>query len=109
MEDNIKMTLLYDIYGSLLTKKQKEIFEQYYIYNLSLREIAQNINISYQAVRDSINSSKKMLQNFDNNIGMYNLKKNIHDVLEIIKRSDDLNLKKQEIINLLESKSEDDI
>ena len=34
MEDNIKMTLLYDIYGSLLTKKQKEIFEQYYIYNL---------------------------------------------------------------------------
>lgn len=109
MEDNIKMTLLYDIYGGLLTKKQKEIFEQYYIYNLSLREIAQNINISYQGVRDSINSSKKMLQNFDNNIGMYNLKKNIHDVLEIIKRSDDLNLKKQEIINLLESKSEDDI
>ena len=52
MEENIKFSMLYDIYGELLTKKQQDIFEEYYLYNLSLREIAKNKEISYQAVRD---------------------------------------------------------
>ena len=45
MEENIEITLLYDIYGKLLTAKQQEIFESYYLYNLSLREIDENKNI----------------------------------------------------------------
>ena len=65
MENNIKYTMLYDIYGKLLTSKQQAIFEEYYIYNLSLREIADNKKISYQAVRDSIKSSEKMLEEYE--------------------------------------------
>lgn len=60
--------LLYDIYGKLLTAKQQEIFEEYYMYNLSLREIAKNKGISYQAIRDSIKSSEGMLENFEDKI-----------------------------------------
>ena len=70
MDENLELSLLYDIYGSLLTSKQKDIFEEYYLYNLSLREIAENKKISYQAVRDSINSSKELLRNYESNIGM---------------------------------------
>ena len=66
MDENVEFTMLYDIYGKLLTKKQQEIFEEYYLYNLSLREIAENKNISYQAVRDSIKSSEVTLKNFEN-------------------------------------------
>jgi len=65
MDKNIEFSMLYDIYGKLLTKKQQEIFEEYYLYNLSLREIAENKNISYQAVRDSIKSSETTLINFE--------------------------------------------
>ena len=50
MEENIKFSMLYDIYGELLTKKQQDIFEEYYLYNLSLREIAKNKEISYQEI-----------------------------------------------------------
>ena len=60
MEENIKFSMLYDIYGELLTKKQQDIFEEYYLYNLSLREIAKNKEISYQAVREVKNYLKNM-------------------------------------------------
>lgn len=101
MDKNIQMAMLYDIYGKLLTKKQQAIFEEYYIYNLSLREIAENKNISYQAVRDSIKSSENMLSNFENVIGMKNIVEKVKKTLELIEDNEDINNKKNEIIRLL--------
>ena len=37
---------LYDIYGLLLTDKQRMYFEEYYFMDLSLQEIADNYEIS---------------------------------------------------------------
>lgn len=107
MEENLKITILYDIYGRLLTKRQQDIFEEYYLFNLSLREIADNKKISYQAVRDSIKVSEKMLNDFDDKLGIYSLRTNINEVIKIIKTSKDLNLEKEQIVKLL--KNEDDI
>lgn len=102
MEENIKLVMLYDIYGKLLTKKQQSIFEEYYLYNLSLREIAENKNISYQAVRDSIEKSKKMLENYEEIIGMSILQKNIEKIKNMCKKNE--NIDRDEIINLLNIK-----
>lgn len=107
MDKNIEKTLLFDIYGKLLTKKQQEIFSEYYIYNLSLREIAENRNISYQGVRDSIKSSENMLENFENNIGMLKLLQKIENACDRIEKSKDLTKEKENLLKLL--KSEDDI
>ena len=101
MEDNIQITMLYDIYGKLLTEKQQAIFEEYYTYNLSLREIAQNRGISFQAVRDSIKKSKDMLNNFEEQIGMLKINKNIQKALNICENCENLNTKKDELIKLL--------
>lgn len=107
MDKNIKMTILFDIYGKLLTNKQQEIFKEYYLYNLSLREIAQNRNISYQGVRDSIKSSENMLENFEENIGMLKIMNNIESACEILNNSHNIKKDKEKILKLL--KSEDDI
>lgn len=107
MDKNVEITLLFDIYGKLLTKKQQDIFKEYYLYNLSLREIAENKNISYQGVRDSIKTSENLLKSLEENIGMLKLLSNIESVYEIIKDSDISNSDKEKIIKLL--KSEDDI
>lgn len=107
MEKNIEITLLFDIYGKLLTVKQQEIFKEYYLYNLSLREIAQNRNISYQGVRDSIKSSENMLENFEKNVGMLRMLKNVENACDILNKSKDLNNEKEKLLKLL--KSEDDI
>ena len=100
MEENIEITLLYDIYGKLLTAKQQEIFESYYLYNLSLREIAENKNISYQAVRDSIKSSENMLKNFELKVGMLKLVKKVKLAYSIC-QNENINEYKKQLLKLL--------
>ena len=54
MDKNIKMSILCQIYGKLLTEKQYQVLDDYYNNDLSLSEIAENLNITRQAVRDNI-------------------------------------------------------
>lgn len=54
MEKNVEMSILLEIYGKLLTKKQYELLNDYYNNDLSLSEIAENNNITRQAVLDVI-------------------------------------------------------
>ena len=61
MEKNVKVSILCQIYGKLLTKKQFEIITDYYDNDLSLSEIAENNEITRQAVRDIIKKSEKKL------------------------------------------------
>ena len=70
MEKNIRISILCDIYGSLLTDKQKDVLDLYYNDNLSLSEIAEEINITRQAVRDSIVKAEKKLYCFEENLGL---------------------------------------
>jgi len=70
MEKNVKIGMLLDIYGELLTKKQQDILDLYFNNNLSLAEIAEEVNVTRQAVRDSIMKGEKKLfrirRNFEN-------------------------------------------
>ena len=107
MDENLELSLLYDIYGSLLTSKQKDIFEEYYLYNLSLREIAENKNISYQAVRDSINSSKELLRNYESNIGMLQFRNKLEKFKKNVEKKKQIpNSVKCELINEINKISE---
>lgn len=100
MDKNIEVTLLYDIYGKLLTKKQQSIFEEYYLYNLSLREIAENKDISFQGVRDSIKKSEENLYRLEKNIGMLSLKNKILSLKDVIlKNKNDLNSVSKDILD----------
>ena len=61
MEENVKISMLNEIYGKMLTKKQYEIIDDYYNNDLSLSEIAQNNEITRQAVRDILKKGEKKL------------------------------------------------
>ncbi|MBO5348382.1 MAG: putative DNA-binding protein [Clostridia bacterium] len=61
MEEKIKISILCQIYGKLLTEKQLEFLEDYYNNDLSLSEIAENNQITRQAVNDVINKAKNKL------------------------------------------------
>ena len=54
MDKKIEISMLWQIYGALLTEKQKEYIDYYYNEDLSLAEIAQNDGITRQGVRDII-------------------------------------------------------
>ncbi len=65
MEKNVEISLLCQFYGKLLTKKQLAILQDYYDNDLSLGEIAENLNISRQGVRDIIKKGEKRLFDFE--------------------------------------------
>ena len=65
MEKNVKVSMLCEVYGNLLTKKQLSILQDYYDKDLSLSEIAQNQEITRQAVRDIIKKGENKLFEFE--------------------------------------------
>ena len=65
MDKNVKVSILWQIYGKLLTDKQYEIINDYYNNDLSLSEIAENNNITRQAVRDVIKKGENKLFEFE--------------------------------------------
>ena len=86
---------LYDIYGSLLTDKQRMYFEEYYFMDLSLQEIADNYEISKNGVFDQIKRTihtlelyeeKLMLSKKIDKINSLNIDDNIkEEIIMIIK------------------------
>ena len=65
MEKNVEISMLNEIYGKLLTKKQSEMIEDYYNNDLSLSEIAENNKITRQAVRDILKKGEKKLFEYE--------------------------------------------
>lgn len=65
MEKKVQISMLIQIYGNLLTEKQLDILDNYYNMDLSLSEIAQNNEITRQAVRDIIKKGEKKLFEFE--------------------------------------------
>lgn len=61
MEKNVKISILCQIYGKMLTEKQYNFLNDYYNNDYSLSEIAQNYQITRQAVRDNIVKGEKKL------------------------------------------------
>ena len=68
MEEKIKISILLEIYGKLLTEKQNEYMGYYYNEDLSLSEIADNDGITRQAVREIIVKSKNKLEEYENKL-----------------------------------------
>ncbi len=73
-EMSIKISILLEIYGRLLTQKQYDLLNDYYNNDLSLAEIAENENITRQAVRDNLKKGERKLFNFEEKLGI--MKKN---------------------------------
>ena len=65
MEKNVEISILNELYGKLLTKKQYEIIDNYYNSDLSLSEIAENNKITRQAVRDILKKGEKKLFEYE--------------------------------------------
>ena len=65
MDKKVEVSMLIEIYGKLLTEKQLEILDNYYNMDLSLSEIAENNQITRQAVRDIIKKGEKKLFEYE--------------------------------------------
>ncbi len=65
----VRIAKLYDYYGPLLSRRQREFIELYYHYDLSLGEIAQQYGVSRQAVHDILRRAEDALERFEARLG----------------------------------------
>ena len=72
---------LYDLYGGLLTDKQKKYFEDYYFLNLSLGEMAENYQVSRNAIFRQVHIVTKKLEEYEEILQLYQKKKKLEEVL----------------------------
>ena len=86
MEKIVEQGLLYDFYGELLTKHQRQIYEGIVYDNLSLGEIAQEEGISRQAVHDIVKRCDKTLQGYEEKLRLVARFNNIKDKVSRINR-----------------------
>jgi len=68
--DRLRVTLLYDFYGELLTERQRNLIERYYNDDFSLREIGEELGISRQAVYESLKRAEEALEVFEKKLGL---------------------------------------
>ena len=61
MSKNLAISDLLDLYGDMLTDKQRDVMDLYYNQDLSLAEIAEHEEITRQGVRDSIKRGEAYL------------------------------------------------
>ena len=87
---------LIDVYGTLLTSNQLNILELYYMEDLSLKEIAEELNISRNAVFDSLKRSLNALEDYESKLNLLQKEEIKNDLLENI---DSLN--KEEIKEII--------
>lgn len=93
LEKTTRMNYLYDFYQSLLTPKQKSYMSLYYLDDYSLGEIAEEYEVSRQAVYDNIKRTENMLEEYEKKLLLFEKfqerKKLIHKIKELnIPKSD---------------------
>lgn len=80
MEEAIKYSILLELYGKLLTEKQYELLDNYYNQDLGLSEIAENLGITRQAVRDNLKKGESNLIDFEEKL---HLMKKINEIQKL--------------------------
>lgn len=97
LEKTKLMNDLIDLYGELLTDNQLTTLEFYYMDDLTLSEIAENLDISRSAVHDTIKKATALLLNYEEKL---NLLEKENRKYELLLRASELT--KEELIQEIE-------
>ena len=89
LEKTTRMNYLFDFYQDLLTPKQQSYMSLYYLDDFSLGEIAEQFEVSRQAVYDNIKRTEVMLEEYEDKLHLYekflkrqNMFKKLSSILE---------------------------
>ncbi len=88
IEEKIKLNQLYDIYGELLTDKQREYYEYYYLQDYSLSEISDLLGVSRNAVHMQLKNVVKYLEQYEDKLQIHKKKKLASSLIKKIEEND---------------------
>jgi predicted DNA-binding protein YlxM (UPF0122 family) len=67
----LRMNYLFDFYQALLTEKQRNYLQLFYLEDYSLSEIADTFEVSRQAVYDNIRRTGDLVEDYETKLGLY--------------------------------------
>lgn len=86
LEKTMRMNYLYDFYQMLLTDKQRSYMSLYYLDDYSLGEIAEEYEVSRQAVYDNIKRTEAMLEEYEAKLMLLNKFQQRQQLIEQLKK-----------------------
>lgn len=84
LEHREKNNILFDLYSELLPQKKKNYFEDYYINDYSICEIAEKRKVTRQFVSLMINAAVKKLAYYEKKLGFQSKSEDIKKEIEVI-------------------------
>ena len=103
LEKTLKLSKLLELYGGMLTDKQREAMDMYYNCDMSLAEVGEELSVSRQGVRDTLVRATNTLLEFEEKIGFFQKLVDIKSELECVATSDgDIREKVKEIADEIE-------
>lgn len=84
MPKDLRVSILLDFYGEILTETQRETVDAYYNQDMSLAEIAGDRGISRQGVRDAIKRAEQLLIEMEDRLGLAKRFQDVQRALEAI-------------------------
>ncbi|MFZ3576578.1 putative DNA-binding protein [Virgibacillus sp. DJP39] len=108
LEKTTRINYLFDFYQALLTPKQRNYMEMYYLEDYSLGEISELSQVSRQAVYDNIKRTEKMLESYEEKLLLYDKFKSRVQILDEIEKGIDKNTITSDMKRMLEKLKEID-
>ena len=87
MSKDLNFSILLDFYGSLLSERQFEIMDFYYNDDLSLAEIASEVGISRQGVRDALKKAESIITEIEEKLELADKFYQINSQIDKIKKN----------------------
>ena len=69
-EKNLQISYLLDFYGDILPERKRAVMESYYNGDLSLGEIADEMGVTRQAVRETVKKTEELLFFYEEKLGL---------------------------------------
>jgi len=103
LEKTVRMNYLFDFYQTLLTEKQQKYMSLYYLDDLSLGEIAEEFEVSRQAVYDNIKRTEVMLEEYEAKLSLLTKYEQRLTLLQKLKKAVQEESTPEESISLINS------
>ena len=88
MEKNVRLSLLFDLYGGLLSDSQFEVMVDFLNNDLTISEVAENRGITRQAVKDMVSKVERKLENFEQKLHLMERIERLEREIRSLKKED---------------------
>lgn len=91
VEKLVEIGILFDFYGKLLSTRQFYVIELFYIHDLSLAEIGEELKITRQGVYDTLKRAERKLYEYEKTLGLVSkFKKNQEYAQKVVRLADEI-------------------